>query len=126
MKNRTAIIIGAVVAAAVAASGAARGHGTGYTAEENDWFNRQRAVDGTKCCDENDAHVGENVEWRVRGGRYEVFVMGGWHPVPPGRIMRSIADDPSPFGSAALLFYSTHPNWPNGFMLWCFRPGVVW
>lgn len=109
---------GALVAAVLA-------HGSQYTDEENDWFNRQVAIDGTKCCDRHDAHVGENVEWRMVGGQYQVHIMGAWHTVRPERIMRSNPADPSPFGSAALLFYSTNPHWPNGFMLWCFRPGIL-
>ena len=115
----------AALAAVIAGCTAATGHGLGFTREENAWLDRQRAIDGTKCCDERDAHVGENVEWRMVGGRYEVFVNGGWFPVPPERVMRSNPDDPSPWGSAALLFYSPGVHWPNGFMLWCFRPGIL-
>ena len=122
---RNGVLIGAAMWAALGFGCAAWSHGTGFTPDENAWFNRRRAVDGTKCCDENDAFVGENVEWRMVGGRYEVFVRGAWYQVPPGRVMRSDPADPSPFGSAALLFYTVNPNWPNGFMLWCFRPGIL-
>lgn len=94
---------------------AALGHG--YTAEENAWLERQRALDGTKCCDRSDAHVSPDVEWRSPDGRrYEVRIGGTWVPVPPGRIMREDRADPSPWGQAALLFHS-----PQG-VIWCFRP----
>jgi hypothetical protein len=109
----------------IASCNAALGHGYNYSPDENAWFNRQLAIDGTKCCDESDAHVGENVDWRMVGGHYEVYILDGWHRVPPERVMRSNPDDPSPFGSAALLFWSPAPHTTRGFMLWCFRPGVV-
>ena len=95
-------------------AGPAMAHG--FTAEENAWLNRQRALDGMKCCDETDVHVSPDVEWRHVGGRYEVMIRGSWVPVPPGRIMRERPGDPSPWGQAALLFHS-----PQG-VLFCFRP----
>ena len=95
-------------------AGPAMAHG--FSAEENAWLNRQRAVDGMKCCDERDAHVSPDVEWRHVGGRYEVRIRGAWVPVPEGRIMREDPADPSPWGQAALLFHS-----PQG-IIWCFRP----
>jgi hypothetical protein len=109
----------------IAGASCAFGHGYDYSDEENAWFNRQVAIDGTKCCDRHDAHVGENVDWRMVGGHFEVHVMGRWHRVPPERIMRSVPEDPSPFGSAALLFWSPAPWSESGFSLWCFRPGIM-
>lgn len=94
-------------------AGPAMAHG--FTAEENAWLNRQRAVDGTKCCDENDAHVSPNVEWRIGPAGYQVLIGGVWRDVPPGRLLRINPADPSPWGAAALLFHS------NG-ALWCFMP----
>ena len=101
--------------------GPALAHGA-FTPDENDWMNRQRAVDGTKCCDERDAHVGENVEWRLVGGRYQVRIQGEWRDVPEGRLLQINPADPSPFGGAALLFYSPSPHAPGGLHLWCFQP----
>lgn len=107
-----------VVVLVVAVSVGARGHG--FSAEENEWLNRQRALDGEKCCDERDAHVAPNVEWRVTADRrgYEVRINGEWRLVPAGRIMRENPADPSPWGQAALLF---HAPWAGG-PIYCFRP----
>lgn len=114
-----AIALAALVAAAAAP---AWGHGQTFTADENAWLNRQRAVDGTKCCNERDAMVGEVVDWRLRGGVYEVLIQGAWRPVPPGRLMRHNPADPSPWPGQALLFWSPAPSHPDGFHLWCFYP----
>jgi hypothetical protein len=98
------------------------GHAPLFTPEENAWLDRQRARDGTKCCDERDAHVGVNVRWRMNGGRFEVFIMDAWHPVPPGRLHRHDPNDPSPWPGEALLFFTPFPQGPS---IWCFRPGQV-
>ena len=98
-------------------AGPAMAHG--FTAEENAWLNRQRALDGMKCCDETDAHVGEDVEWRMRGGRYEVFVLGAWHEIPEGRLMQHRPMDPTPWPGRALLFYSVYGGRLH---IWCFFP----
>jgi hypothetical protein len=108
-------ILAALVASALA-------HDRNFTPAENAWLNRQRALDGTKCCDERDAYVGQSVEWRIVGGRYEVFYSGAWRQVPAGRVMRHDPRDPSPFGAQALLFWSPNPNDPTGATLWCFAP----
>ena len=95
-------------------SGEARAHG--FSPAEDAWLNRQHALDGMKCCDATDAHVAPDVEWRHVAGRYEVRIRGAWVPVPPGRIMREVPSDPSPWGQAALLFHS------RAGQIWCFRP----
>lgn len=101
----------------------AAAHGQHFTQDEIAWLNRQVAVDGMKCCDETDAHVGTRVSWRIEGSRYQVRIQGAWHDVPPGRVMRSQPDDPSPWGGEALLFYS--PRTGGGISLWCFRPEAL-
>jgi hypothetical protein len=115
-------VIVAVALAIIGAIFSASAHDRSFTPAENAWLNRQRAVDNTKCCDERDAFVGQSVEWRIVGGRYEVFYSGAWRQVPPGRIMRHNPADPSPFGAQALLFWSPNPNDPTGATLWCFAP----
>lgn len=97
----------------------AAAHDQRFTAAENAWLNRQHARDGMKCCDETDAHVGLAVAWRIVGGSYEVQIAGAWVAVPPGRILRPIPGDPSPFGAQALLFRS-----PAG-QIWCFQPEAL-
>lgn len=98
----------------------ARAHNQHFTDEENEWLNRQRAEDGTKCCDRHDTHVGvDHVTWRHRNGHYEVRIKGNWHQVPPGRLYRHKADDPSPWPGEALLFYS---DYGTTIHLWCFSP----
>lgn len=115
-----AVMRAAILATCIALPAAA--HSPSFTAEENAWLNRQRSHDGTKCCDETDAHVGMAVEWRMTGGRYEVRINGGWHAVPPGRVMQHNPSDPTPWPGQALLFYSPTPWVAQGFQLWCFYP----
>jgi hypothetical protein len=100
---------------------AAFGHAN-ITDAENEWLNRQRAIDGTKCCDRHDTHVGEGVEWRIERGRYQVRIQGAWRDVPPERVMRHNPADPTPWPGQALLFWSPVPSHPDGFLLWCFFP----
>jgi hypothetical protein len=106
----------------VGAGRAAWGHGAGFTAEENAWLERQRAVDTTKCCNDRDAHVGHAVDWRMVAGRYQVRIQGEWRDVPPGRLMQHNPADPTPWPGQALLFWSPSPHVPTGFHLWCFFP----
>lgn len=94
-------------------------HVSTFTDAENEWLDRQRAVDGTKCCDRNDAHVGLRVEWRLVGGQYEVLIGGAWRPVRPGRLMQHNPDDPTPWPGQPHLFYSPFPAGPS---IWCFFP----
>lgn len=118
-----ALIRTLLLAACIALPAAA--HRVEFTPAENEWLNRQRAVDGTKCCDETDAHVGLSVEWRITGGRYQLRIAGAWVDVPPGRIMRHDPADPSPWPGEALAFYTLSPFFPGGFRLWCFRPEAL-
>lgn len=105
------------------AIGHAYGHGQHFTHPEIEWMERQNARDGTKCCNEHDVHVGQNVAWRINAARthYEVQISGQWHQVPTGRIRAIDRDDPSPFGHEALLFYSVYPS---GIQIWCFQPDI--
>lgn len=100
----------------------AMAHTPGLTADENAWLDRQRAADGTKCCDYRDVHIGRAVEWRIVGGRYQVRIRDEWRDVPPGRVLQPIPGDPGPFAGEALLFWSPAPHTAEGFHLWCFRP----
>lgn len=114
--------VAAILVALALVAAPARAHDQAFTAEENAWLNRQRAVDGTKCCDERDARVGQLVDWRLRGGTYEVLIQGAWRQVPAGRLMRHNPADPSPWPGQALLFWSPAVNARDGFHLWCFYP----
>jgi hypothetical protein len=93
----------------------AQAHDAGFTREENAWLERQRAVDGTKCCNEHDVTVGEHVRWRITNGAYEVMIDGAWRPIPPGQLMQSRPNDPTPWPGRALLFRT-------GQTIWCFFP----
>ena len=84
----------------------------------NDWLNRQRAVDGTKCCDEHDTEILTDFRWRIVGGRYEVEIGGAWVEIPPGRMLRPNPDDPTPYAEA-LLFRT-------GSSIWCFQPAPLY
>jgi hypothetical protein len=112
-----ALIVGAMLFAHRVAA-----HGN-YTHEEIEWMERQNARDGEKCCNEHDVHIGQDVTWRINAARthYEVQISGQWHQVPTGRIRAIDREDPSPFGSEAILFYSVYPS---GLRIWCFNPDV--
>lgn len=97
-------------------------HDLRFSPEENAWLDRQRGQDGTKCCDETDAHVGLDVEWRMQGGHYWLRIAGMWVQVPPGRLMRHNPADPTPWPGRAIAFYSLGPHFPGGYRLWCFYP----
>jgi len=98
-------------------------HGS-FTHDEIEWMERQYSHDGTKCCNELDVHIGQDVVWRINAARtgYEVQINNAWHAVPNGRLRKIIPDDPSPFGYEALLFYSIYPS---GLRIWCFTPDVA-
>jgi hypothetical protein len=98
-------------------AGPAAAHDRHFTPSQNEWLNRQYALDAMKCCDEHDVHIGVEVQWRHNqsGDGYEVMIEGEWRPVPSGRIMRENPRDPSPWGHRALLFHT-------GRNIWCFRP----
>lgn len=113
------LVVAVLLIASMGFAWSAFGHGEMFTREENDWMNRQYAVDGTKCCDENDVHLGINVVWRMQGGNYQVKVGDNWLTVPSNRLYQHKTDDPSPFPGEALLFYSTYST---GVMIWCFSP----
>lgn len=89
-------------------------------AQHNDWLERQRSADGTKCCDQGDVEVLVDVRWRIRGAGYQVLVDGAWVDVPPGRVLRPNFLDPNPYG-VALLFRPRH-----GGMMWCFAPAYLY
>lgn len=99
----------------------AAGHGQRFSEAEIAWMERQRAVDGTKCCNEHDVRLGEGVRWRPSRDGFEVWIEGAWRRVPAGRRMAELPGDLSPFGGQALLFYS--PSIVGGPpSIWCFRP----
>jgi hypothetical protein len=100
----------------------ALGHSQRFSDEENDWLNEQQSVNGTKCCDRHDAFVGQDVEWRIRGGQYEVLIDDEWRPIPPGQILDIDPANPTPWPGQALLFYSRNPHYRGGVMIWCFMP----
>jgi hypothetical protein len=108
------------VAAMLLCAGYAWGHGQHFTDAENDWLNVQYASDGTKCCDRKDAVVGPDVEWRIHGNQYQVFINDIWLPVPAERVMRRTPSNPWP--GQSIVTYSLF----NGrAYIWCFWPGVV-
>jgi len=99
-------------------------HGQKFTQAENDWMERQTAVDGFKCCNQHDVHFLEDPDWRMGKTGYEVLINGVWHEVPPGRLRQIDQSDPSPFGQDhALLFYSVHGKTTH---IWCFTPTTLW
>lgn len=111
-----------VVASLLMLAPKAFAHTPGLSEAEIAWLDRQRARDGTKCCDDRDVQIGRAVEWRIVGGRYQVRITGEWRDVPPGRILMPRADDPSPWPGEALLFWQPAPHVPGGYWLWCFQP----
>jgi hypothetical protein len=59
---RALAALGLAAIVAAFATGPAWPHGLGFTADEAAWLDRQRAHDGTKCCDVRDVQVGQGVE----------------------------------------------------------------
>lgn len=117
MTRRTMLALALLAAPALA-------HGPHYTQDEIAWMNRQRALDGTKCCDERDVHIGTDVEWRTTATGFQVRIEGVWRDVPPGRLLNRNPEDPSPFGPDPLLFYT--PNRGGGApSIWCLYPGTL-
>ena len=86
----------------------------------NEWLDRQRALDNTKCCALYDLHVLTDVEWRIHGGSYEVRIRNSWHTVPPGRMLDPKPDDPSPFAGHAIVFYTLYTD--GRVQIYCFQP----
>ncbi len=120
MKEMSRNLFGAVcIALLLLCARYAWGHGQHFTPEENNWLERQKAVDGTKCCNRFDTVTGIRVNWRTHQGRYEVQLGTTWHRVEPGNVMAHNQADPSPFGHEALLFYSIIGGRLH---LWCFSP----
>lgn len=110
---RRALLLALLAAPALA-------HDHAFTAAENAWLNRQYALDGMKCCDETDAHVGHHVEWRLIGGQYEILIAGRWVAVPAGRVMRHNPADPTPWPGQAIAFFQVGPG--ELVRLYCFFP----
>jgi hypothetical protein len=94
-----------------------------YTTAEIEWMKKQRAVDGTFCCGPENILMVEDPLYRVRGQgderRYEVYLLGRWLPVPPGRMFRHNPDDPPPF-DGVFVFFATSAN-SNVVTIFCFR-----
>ena len=108
----------------VLAAGHAFGHAThhpqfgNFTQEEIDWMKRQKAVDNTWCCGDENITLIEDPHFRVRRGHWEVHLIGQWVQVPQGRMFRHRADDPPPFAET-FVFFST--NAAGEVTIYCFR-----
>jgi hypothetical protein len=112
----------ALLACLIALPALAHGPAHEFSPDEIAWMNRQHSRGdaergSVKCCDERDVYIALDVHWRLAQGHYEVMMNGGWVRVPPHRLMRIVRGDPSPWDSAAILFYS--PGQP---LPWCFLP----
>ena len=62
------------------------------TGHENDpmhaWFETLTDQDGNSCCSGSDGLDVPEVDWRIAGDIYEVFVWGDWVKVPPKAIVK--------------------------------------
>lgn len=88
-----------------------------HTEEEYVWIKRQKSVDGRWCCGPENIHIVHTPQLRVRNGRYEVYLLEQWVPVPPGSMHRYDPTDPSPFPGEILLFLST--DGVGNVTVWC-------
>ena len=82
------------------------------------WFERQRSIAGTWCCDSADGHVLDDSEWRTTSRHYEVRLAGAWFVVP-ARALRDPDGGPNLIGRAVVWYVITEA----GVQIMCFAPG---
>jgi hypothetical protein len=83
------------------------------------WFERQHSMVGDWCCSVADGHILADSEWRVSGGRYEIWVNEVWHVVP-GYAQRDPRGGPNPTGHAIAWWTQVGPD----LVIHCFEPGT--
>jgi hypothetical protein len=88
------------------------------------WFERQTSHDGHfPCCSEADGHVLNEEDWRVQGGKYQVFLEDRWWDVPREAIV-----DPgkgaNPIGKP-VVWYRHLEGYDGPPHLDCFCPGTM-
>jgi len=82
------------------------------------WFERQRSMVGTWCCDAADGHVLDDSEWRATSQHYEVRLAGAWFVVP-AQALRDPSGGPNTIGRAIVWYVVTEA----GVEIMCFAPG---
>jgi hypothetical protein len=82
------------------------------------WFEHQHSVTGAWCCNVADGHVLAESQWRISGGRYEVWINHAWHTVP-ATALRDPLGSPNPTGHA--IAWWTRAG--NETVILCFAPG---
>lgn len=82
------------------------------------WFEHQHSISGEWCCKLADGKILSDSEWRVSGGRYEVWLRSKWRLVP-SKSLRSPNGGPNPTGHA--IVWWTH--FESEIIILCFAPG---
>jgi hypothetical protein len=82
------------------------------------WFERQRSIAGTWCCDTADGYVLDDSDWRTTKEHYEVRLAGAWFVVPP-HALRDPHGGPNMIGRAVVWYVITEA----GVQIMCFAPG---
>jgi hypothetical protein len=81
---------------------------------EKKFFNDLTAPNGASCCSISDCGYIENDEFRIKDGRFEVWIEDMWIPVPTDRVLHA---NKSPRGKPVLC--------RNGFSIYCFAPDTL-
>jgi hypothetical protein len=82
------------------------------------WFERQRSIAGTWCCNAADGYLLDHSDWRATTEHYEVRLAGAWFVVP-ARALRDPRGGPNVIGRAVVWYVITEA----GVHIMCFAPG---
>ena len=82
------------------------------------WFEQQRSIAGTWCCNVADGHVLDDSDWRTASKHYEVRLAGAWFVVP-ALALRDSRGGPNIIGHAIVWYVIMEA----GVQIMCFAPG---
>jgi len=98
--------------------------GTDLSSPIHQWFERQTSHDGHfPCCSEADGHVLNEEDWRVHGGKYQVFLEDRWWDVPKEAIVDPGKGD-NPLAKP-IVWYRHLNGYDGGPTIDCFCPGTM-
>ena len=95
--------------------------GTDLSSPKHLWFEQQHSVKGAWCCSLADGHVLNETDWRIRDGRYEVFIGKSWYPINPDQMVDPTKGGENPTGHAIVWFVTND----YGLTIYCFCPGTM-
>jgi hypothetical protein len=92
--------------------------GTDPNGPVHTWFEHQHSISGEWCCKLADGQVLSDSEWRVSGGRYEVWLRNKWRLVPSWS-PRNPEGGPNSTGHAVVWW----TRFEREIIILCFAPG---